>query len=492
MTAHKVEKQTIIRRAEESRVSDLLRYTAQSQKLCNAAKSEVMISNARKANFISQVEAENLAREHIEKQNESVQRSVLKQLQSRRLAEKISNEKRERKRMELEIQRICETSEELKELESSLKIAYVNKERAVQQQERILINNLEQARNHEIDKQMEFDRQQEIERDYERDKKRREKLSKQKIVLQRQIKDNKVRAIILFVFFVLIGPGTFYLLTRRFFDFNIQKEFAQKIRIEALKDKNIVDAIVTRINEEDKLELKERKRKKEETRMLIQQFYEEREKHKRLLAQQEKEQEAEIEAYNKVMEQRKEQEEFLKKTVDDERRARWEKVTEETKALNQSKEILDTLRDMLWQEELEEKRINEEKQLAIARARRKKEMMRDNQSQIKNKREMIAEMEREERRMVDVMLAKFEADEIEEQKKAQIRKMEKNHFVQEAQIQRKERARMFELEKEKQLRERSAGAEKEEYRQRVIAEARRKLLSQHATELKGFLPKVRW
>lgn len=457
MTAHKVEKQTIIRRAEESRVSDLLRYTAQSQKLCNAAKSEVMISNARKANFISQVEAENLAREHIEKQNESVQRSVLKQLQSRRLAEKISNEKRERKRMELEIQRICETSEELKELESSLKIAYVNKERAVQQQERILINNLEQARNHEIDKQMEFDRQQEIERDYERDKKRREKLSKQKIVLQRQIKDNK--------------------------------EFAQKIRIEALKDKNIVDAIVTRINEEDKLELKERKRKKEETRMLIQQFYEEREKHKRLLAQQEKEQEAEIEAYNKVMEQRKEQEEFLKKTVDDERRARWEKVTEETKALNQSKEILDTLRDMLWQEELEEKRINEEKQLAIARARRKKEMMRDNQSQIKNKREMIAEMEREERRMVDVMLAKFEADEIEEQKKAQIRKMEKNHFVQEAQIQRKERARMFELEKEKQLRERSAGAEKEEYRQRVIAEARRKLLSQHATELKGFLPK---
>lgn len=458
MTAHKVEKQTVLRRAEESRVSDLLRYASQSQKLCNAAKSEVMISNTRKANFISQVAADNLARERFEEQNENIQKKTLKQIQNSRLAERISIQKRERQKTELEIQRICETSEELKELERSLKVAYVNKERAAQHQETILLKKLEQVRNHAIDEQMEYDRQQEIHRDAEKDKKRKEALSKQKEVLQKQILDNK--------------------------------ELAQKMREEALKDKEIVDAIVSRINEEDKLEQKERQRKKEETRMLVLKFHEERERHKEVLAQQERELDVEIEEYNKLMEQRKKKEELQKKILDEERHDRWEKVTEETKAQNQSKEMMDALRDMLWQEELEEKRINEEKQRSIERSRRKKDMMRDNQAQIKSKREMIAEMEKEEWRLVDLMLAKFEADEQDEQKRAETRKIEKNQFVQEAQIQRVERARMFELEKQKELRERDVGAKQEEYRQRVVEEARRKLLSQHAAQLRGFLPKV--
>lgn len=196
MTAHQVEKQTVLRRAQESRVADLLHYASQSQKLCNAAKNEVMISNARKSNFVAQIAAENLAQRRQEKQNHDLRKSMLKQEQNRHLAEKISQQNKERLKVELEIQRICETSEELKELERNLKIAYVNKERAAQYQEQILLKKLDQARDQAIDEKMEYDRQMDIKRDAEKKELRREQLSKQKDVLQTQMLENKVRHLI--------------------------------------------------------------------------------------------------------------------------------------------------------------------------------------------------------------------------------------------------------------------------------------------------------
>ncbi|GMH47688.1 hypothetical protein TrLO_g15508, partial [Triparma laevis f. longispina] len=79
--------------------------------------------------------------------------------QNNKLATEISLRNAEQERMEREIQRMCDTSEELKELERKLNIAYVNKERAAQHQESILLKSLEQARDTAIDDQMEYERQ---------------------------------------------------------------------------------------------------------------------------------------------------------------------------------------------------------------------------------------------------------------------------------------------------------------------------------------------
>ena len=99
-------------------------------------------------------------------------------------------------------------------------------------------------------------------------------------------------------------------------------------------------------------------------------------------------------------------------------------------------------------------------------------------------------MEEEERMLVDKMLEKFAADEEDEKMRQKIAIDSKEIFVSEAKRQRDERARMFQQEKQREMQERNASVEQEEYRQRVIAEARRKLLAQHAVQLKGFLPKV--
>ena len=193
MTAHKVDRLTQVRRAEEQRVSDLLRYSSESQRLTIAARNEAQVPNARKENFVSKVLAENMHRQ-AEKTAEEERRKDLFVREKTELFEKEQEKKaRERERIEREIQRICDTSEELKELERNLKIAYVNKERAAQHQESLLIKTLESAREQATEEKMELDRRKLIENEVQKDKRRRDCLVAQKIVLQKQMRENEVR-----------------------------------------------------------------------------------------------------------------------------------------------------------------------------------------------------------------------------------------------------------------------------------------------------------
>jgi hypothetical protein len=54
------------------------------------------------------------------------------QEQNSRLAEELQRRRAETARSSMEVQRICAESEELKELEQRLKLAYLNKERSAQ------------------------------------------------------------------------------------------------------------------------------------------------------------------------------------------------------------------------------------------------------------------------------------------------------------------------------------------------------------------------
>ena len=99
-------------------------------------------------------------------------------------------------------------------------------------------------------------------------------------------------------------------------------------------------------------------------------------------------------------------------------------------------------------------------------------------------------MEEEEQKLVQDMLKKFAQDE-EMERHLLMQKMEaKDRFVELAKKQREERARLYLDEREREEAEAKASMAEEEYRQRIIAEARRRLLEQHAKHLKGFLPKM--
>ncbi len=188
MNAQKVDKLTQIRRAEEQRVKDLLRYNSECQRL-----SMMTVNNSRRASVESRVDTETEKRPELErKRNEdAIKKSNAEEAEKERLQKSV-----ERERLEREIQRICDSSEELRELERNIKVAYINKERAAQHQESALIKNIENIREQMIEEEMERRRQDLIKIEDEKDKDRRKKLVAQKTVLQEQMREHEVRLVL--------------------------------------------------------------------------------------------------------------------------------------------------------------------------------------------------------------------------------------------------------------------------------------------------------
>jgi hypothetical protein len=147
------------------------------------------------------------------------------------------------------------------------------------------------------------------------------------------------------------------------------------------------------------------------------------------------------------------------------------------------------LRAMLWEEELEAKYKKEEEEAARKRLQTKEDLMRENTAQIEAKKAMLAEMEREEKELVDKMLKKFAEDEEDERRKEENRRRFKERFKNEAAEQRNARAQIALAEKEREVKEINALRQQDEYKHRVIEEAKRRLLEQHADKLRGFLPR---
>lgn len=189
MTARKVDKLTLTRRAEEERIKNLVQYQNESRRLINAIR-----------NFEGGQESKNSLHDDDEKkhrieQSESNEAQQVKKEKEELLQEKRRLEKLQKERIDREIQRICESSEELRELERSIKIGYMNKERAAQHQESLLMKEVDQAREVLIDQCMEDERQKLIITENEKERSRRERLVAQKVQLQEQIQENEVSSL---------------------------------------------------------------------------------------------------------------------------------------------------------------------------------------------------------------------------------------------------------------------------------------------------------
>ncbi|KAL3787823.1 hypothetical protein ACHAW5_003575 [Stephanodiscus triporus] len=455
-TVHKFEKSVAHKRAEEQRVSELKRYGDQTRWLSNCAEKESTVDQSRLANLKARQAAEEEQRRILVDKQETRQREFAKKELDHRIVVEIHRQRTEQEKNEREMQRICDTSEELKELEHKLKIAYVNKERAAQHQEALLIRKLENDREQAIEEKMDYDRQLDIQRQEERENHHRKNLIAQKEVLQKQMLEKEA-----------------------------QKE---KLKEEASRDNKMIDDIIAKINKDDELERELRMKKMEETRALVARFQSERMLQKEAIEKEHQQQEAEILAYNKMMEQRHLKEEAERKRLESERTRQWKKVVETTQNQNKLKDEYETLRNMLWEEELRAKQKKEEEDAIERQMRQREEMMRENNAQISAKKEMLEKMEREERELVERMLQKFARDEEDERRQEENRRLFKQRYMAEASQQRLERGAILQQEKERDAKEMDAQKKREEQRQRIIEEAKRLLLQKHATQLEGFLP----
>ncbi len=458
MTAHKVERNTALRRTEEQRVSELKQFGNQTRWLSSCAEKESKVDQIREANLKVRIAAEEEQRRSLAEKQELRKRELASKELERRNAMELQKQKIESEKKEREIRRICESSDELRELERKLKTAYVDKERAAQHQEAMLLRKLEHDRDQAIEERMEYDRQQDFLRQQESERNRKQYLAAQRDMLQKQM------------------------LAR--------EEEAKRMREEAMIENKLVDDMIKKINREDELEREQRLKKADETRALILQFQNERRLQKEAIEEEERQQDAEIQAYSAMMEQRHQKDEADKKRKELEKKKTWEKVVDKTQSEVQALEEYATLRNMLWEEELQAKQKEEEAEAIKRQMHSKEEMMRENKAQISAKKEMLEKMEQEERELVKRMLVKFAQDEDDERRKEENRRLFKQRFMAEANQQRLDRDAMLQQEREREVDEQNAQKKRDEQKQQIIDQAKRLLLEKHSSQLRGFLRRV--
>lgn len=445
------------RRVQENVTKSLVNYVEDNTRLQIAATSENSLSQRRRMNNSLKLQNERRIKELQEDRAVADYAQSYEQAQAAALASVLEQRAAERERKEREVRRICDESEELKELERKLKLAYMNRERAAQHEERVVAERRNELRERAMEEQMEFDRRAAIQADEDKASHSKDHMFKQKEALQVQMLE--------------------------------REQMKAEAQLEAERDRELVDAVVQKIFHEDREEQLERTRRKVETQKAIKDYEVQRKRELIEKREEARREEAEIQNHADALARREGDLQRLKAEKKARDAANFAKIVAETERARAEEDELDALRDLLWAEEMEAQRRREEEEREAKRQRSKQEMAKANAEMLIKKEEQRKLDVAEEERLVELMRAKFAQDEANERTLKQRRAEQTAKYVSAVKAQKAERNAMYQAAKKVELDAAQEAAKTEEYRLRVVAEARRRLLEQHAKNLTGFLPK---
>eukprot|EP00606_Chrysophyceae_sp_TOSAG23-5_P000193 GSChrysophyteH2.ASY1.ANO1.490.1 assembled CDS len=452
---HKVQLQRIL----DVQRTQLESFSVENNKLLAEARSQAKIEIKRRQADQQSCKTE---MEYERKMKDGLREARINErtmLQNHMLATEMDKEMAEEQRRTREIQRICDESPELKDLEKALKIAYMNKERTAQFEEKRLLSQREQERIQTIEDQMEFDRQSALIAEANKKGAKSAMFDDQRKVLQKQIKD--------------------------------RQDLLEEAKRQTNKDREMVDEIVSKINAEDMEESRKKKEKQAETAEMVRKYqleFEEQKRQAKLKAQAEEEA---IEAYQKSVAARGAGVAAKKQAKKEEEDRILARIVEETERKRKEEEEFNDLRDMLWAEELEAQRAREAQGRKDKSTRMRQEMMTANEKMLRAKAvQRIAEAENEAR-MIGLMKKKFAADEERERQEESDKRNIKAHHMDLIAQQASQRRAMYEEEKMSEVAANEEAQRREEYRKMVIQEARKRLLEEHGAKLQGFMPRMK-
>jgi hypothetical protein len=434
----------------------LTQFAFENAKLLSAAKSQENIEVRRRQASQDACANEMAMDLQLQAAQEAKRQQQRLTSQNAAIATQLDLEESEKQRQAKEIQRICEESPELRELERVLKIAYLNKERAVQFEERILLAAREQERIQAMEEQMEVERLKAIASERAKIEAKKEIFKEQRKVLQNQIVE--------------------------------RQEMLEEARRQTERDREMVDEIVRKINDEDMSDLQKRREMQAATARMVRQFEEDRRRELEEQRAREKAEEDKILSYQRDMQARTEGIAAKKQAKKDEEDRILAEIVERTEKQRREEEEFNNLRDLLWEEELENKRNEDARNRLEKQRQTKKEMMEANASMLRAKQERRVKDAENEARMVMLMRRKFTEDEAKERREEEYRKSQRKNYMTMIEAQTKEKKALTDAERAVELAEAEELRQREEYKKRVVQEARKRLLEEHASRLKGYLP----
>ncbi len=146
ITAQIVERNIQQQRTIDVQIRQYAAFSEDNNKLLYTANAQAQVEARRRQTNAESIQSEMAYEQRVE---DELYRKTVKELemdQNVALSRAMDYEATEKERHAIEIQRICEEAPELKELERALKIAYMNKDRAAQNQEKINSHLAEQQR----------------------------------------------------------------------------------------------------------------------------------------------------------------------------------------------------------------------------------------------------------------------------------------------------------------------------------------------------------
>eukprot|EP00951_Prasinocladus_malaysianus_P027184 scaffold243264_cov45-Prasinocladus_malaysianus.AAC.5 len=383
----------------------------------------------------------------------------------------------------------------------------MNKERTLQLKEKELLEEQERQYREQFDAYMESELERANANQAEMDRARSEALVKQRLVLEEQIHEKQEAQrlaqvqtspnpfrLILFICHVSCQETCRPLMqTDTGLSINItEKEaaFPGGDSIEFEKEKELVDAIARKIEEEDVKELIERRDKQRKTKQFIDEFNEGQERLRLERREAEREEERRIEEYAAYKRQIEQEEEDRKNARREEADRKYHKLKLEMEAEMRRMEEEDRLINLMREEEQAEKA----RAAAVAKREREErmraEMMAANEEMKAIRVQRQEEERQEEERFRQMLLAKFAEDERIEQMNAQRRRMKQQEHKREVERLIHEKRRMYEEFKANELLAFQAERAEDDRKAAIVEEQRRRLLREAAElGLADYLPK---
>lgn len=445
-------------RAADDARGDLQRYTRNLSSMTAANQRGNNIGSRIRSNQSAIRASEAMFADQRRAREHELKRRERQAAQEEALAEALAQQQTAEEARLREIQQICESDPMLRELQEKIKTAYISKERSDQLVEKTELTKLELERQAAIEAQMEHDRRLGLEEEAAQEYKRRLNQRDARKVIEHQMLEKE------------------------------RQKFFQGEE-EARRDKAMVDGIVAKIIAEDRQEAEDKRRRQAESQKFINDFKEQQAAWKKAIADAEAEEERKIMEYARAKEAREAATAAKKAEADAEAAAVYARLSREQAERQRQLDEEENLRMLLAEEETEARLEREEMARRAKKAADLKAMMDANAAQTELK-EWRAQQQREEeaeqRRQLKI---KYEDDERAEREAARRRAQAKVEYMNSVERQKQQTHEMFELQRQAELQQAQADKLKEDYRARVVEEARRKLLMEHAAALQGYLPK---
>lgn len=191
ITSEAVERNIRQQRDLDNQRRDLAAFGKDNANLLSVASSQAKIEQQRRMTQQNISRNEQIFEENMKRSVYEQRMRDLTATQNQAISAELDKEAADSERRRREIQKICEDAPELRDLERMLKVAYLNKERAQQYQEKITLAMREQERIQAIEDEMEAERRRSLQKESNKDVERKKKFAEQRAVLQEQINERQ-------------------------------------------------------------------------------------------------------------------------------------------------------------------------------------------------------------------------------------------------------------------------------------------------------------